>query len=375
MGENRDERISEFLEENDCPVLAMYEGRGSGCRGHLPRSWPGPALRASRHRSPFSTGHDVSWLLRSLAPRFDGRSPPPTRWSRPGRPGFPITYASVDPLEDARSNADRDRPVASSEPLLEERHVQAQTPPNLDRARPTARPPSFSRPTAIVYCEANFGAPDGKTANGLVRYSERYRIVAVVDSLAGRTRCRGGARRRGERDPDLADVDAAVTVSERTPDVVIFGVAPTSGMLSPIERSSSWRAMRRGMGVVNGLHEFLERRPRVRRRRSCSNGVDHPRRASATRARRICACSAVASPTGHLPRIAVLGTDGAIGKRTTATDPDPGPQPSSGSRRSWSAPGRPGLIQGARYGVALDAVPCAVLLWRDGGVGTRGLRG
>ncbi len=26
MGETREERIEEFLEENDCPVLAMYEG-------------------------------------------------------------------------------------------------------------------------------------------------------------------------------------------------------------------------------------------------------------------------------------------------------------------------------------------------------------
>ena len=35
------------------------------------------------------------------------------------------------------------------------------------------------RPTAVVYCEANFGRLDGKTANGLVRSSERYEIVAT----------------------------------------------------------------------------------------------------------------------------------------------------------------------------------------------------
>ena len=37
-------------------------------------------------------------------------------------------------------------------------------------------------PTAVVYCEANFGQADGKTANGLVRHSERYRILSVIDS-------------------------------------------------------------------------------------------------------------------------------------------------------------------------------------------------
>ena len=36
--------------------------------------------------------------------------------------------------------------------------------------------------TAIVYCEANFGAIDGKTANGLVRHSEKYEILSVIDS-------------------------------------------------------------------------------------------------------------------------------------------------------------------------------------------------
>jgi hypothetical protein len=33
-----------------------------------------------------------------------------------------------------------------------------------------------------VYCEANFGAVDGKTANGLVRHSEKYEILSVIDS-------------------------------------------------------------------------------------------------------------------------------------------------------------------------------------------------
>lgn len=37
-------------------------------------------------------------------------------------------------------------------------------------------------PTAIIYCEANFGLIDGKTANGLVRHSSSYRILSVIDS-------------------------------------------------------------------------------------------------------------------------------------------------------------------------------------------------
>ena len=43
-------------------------------------------------------------------------------------------------------------------------------------------PPKPPRITAIVYCEGNFGGIDGKTANGLVRHSEKYEILSIIDS-------------------------------------------------------------------------------------------------------------------------------------------------------------------------------------------------
>ncbi len=76
MGENRDERIVEFLEENDCPVLALYEGswlRISGDRATV----TGPARLFRRGCSEdFIDGADVSSLM-TLTPRYDdGRRPP-----------------------------------------------------------------------------------------------------------------------------------------------------------------------------------------------------------------------------------------------------------------------------------------------------------
>jgi dipeptidase E len=71
MGETREERIAEFLEENDCPVLAMYEGtwlRVSGDRAAV----TGPARLFRREGcEAFDDGVDVSQLL-GLAPVFDG---------------------------------------------------------------------------------------------------------------------------------------------------------------------------------------------------------------------------------------------------------------------------------------------------------------
>jgi uncharacterized NAD-dependent epimerase/dehydratase family protein len=57
------------------------------------------------------------------------------------------------------------------------------------------------------------------------------------------------------------------------------------------------------------------------------------------------------------PRIAVLGTDGAIGKRTTATILTRALN-ERGIKAVMVGTGQTGLIQGARYGVALDAIPC-----------------
>ena len=34
---------------------------------------------------------------------------------------------------------------------------------------------------AIVYCEGSFRSTNGKTAHGLVRFTERYEIVGVLD--------------------------------------------------------------------------------------------------------------------------------------------------------------------------------------------------
>jgi dipeptidase E len=75
MGETRDERIEEFLEENACPVLAMYEGswlRVSTEEAHV----VGPArLFRSHEVETFADGADVSPLL-DTTPTYDrGRRP------------------------------------------------------------------------------------------------------------------------------------------------------------------------------------------------------------------------------------------------------------------------------------------------------------
>ena len=77
MGETREERIEEFLEENDCPVLAMYEGSWMRVSGDT-AAVTGPAKLFRRSGCEhFADGVDVSELL-DLTPVYGGgRRPTP----------------------------------------------------------------------------------------------------------------------------------------------------------------------------------------------------------------------------------------------------------------------------------------------------------
>ena len=208
--------------------------------------------------------------------------------------------------------------------------------------------------TAVVYCEGNFGGIDGKTANGLVRHSERYRILSVIDSEKAGLDAGVVLGEEPNAIPICRDLADALAHAGVLPDYFIFGMAPASGMLSSHERGLVLEAIDLGMNVVNGLHEFLNDDPVFSTASAAKNvkilDVRKPRPKKDLRL----FSGRIAEVT--CPRIAVLGTDCAIGKRTTATiltralnDCD--------VKAVMIGTGQTCLIQGARYGVSLDAVP------------------
>lgn len=232
--------------------------------------------------------------------------------------------------------------------------------PSQNNADENARPPiraardNAGVETAIVYCEANFAAVDGKTANGLVRHSERYKILSVIDSAKAGFDAGSVLDNQPNGIPICRDLAASLALLERMPDHFIFGMAPSSGMLSIRERSIVIEAMNYGMNVISGLHEFLNDDP-VFSAAALANNVTirDVRKPRAKKDLRTFSGRVMNMPCR---RIAVLGTDCAIGKRTTATILTRVLN-ERGVKTVMIATGQTGLIQGARYGVALDAVP------------------
>ncbi|MEM7595890.1 MAG: DUF1611 domain-containing protein, partial [Cyanobacteria bacterium P01_A01_bin.83] len=91
--------------------------------------------------------------------------------------------------------------------------------------------------TALVYCENQFGLMDGKTASGLVRHSETYKIVGVIDSsLAGKD---AGEELDNQKNniPIFANLRSALANLSDIPHCYIYGKAPLDATLSIAERA------------------------------------------------------------------------------------------------------------------------------------------
>jgi uncharacterized NAD-dependent epimerase/dehydratase family protein len=206
--------------------------------------------------------------------------------------------------------------------------------------------------TAVIYCEGEFAQPDGKTANGLVRHSEKYRILSVIDSTrAGQD---AGALLDGPANgvPIVVNLADAISHAGSVPDVLIFGMAPAGGLLTPGQRADLLDGIARGMNLVNGLHEFLNEDPEfVAAALVAGVTITDVRRTKDRKDLRLF--------TGRIlevdcPRVAVLGTDGAVGKRTTTTLLVEALN-ARGIKAVMVGTGQTALIQGAKYAVALDA--------------------
>lgn len=205
---------------------------------------------------------------------------------------------------------------------------------------------------ALVMCEGHFGDPSGKTAHGLVRYSDLYRIVGVIDStLAGRDAAEfldGQARDI----PIFASLDDAFARADR-PTHFILGIATDGGRIPEEYKPVIEEAIRRGLHVVSGLHEKLnDQRDLVE--------LAQQHRVTLTDVRTVPPREQLHFFTGKAddvtcPVIAVLGTDSAIGKRTTARILVKAMR-EQGYRAVFIGTGQTGRLQGARYSMILDSL-------------------
>lgn len=208
--------------------------------------------------------------------------------------------------------------------------------------------------TALIYCEGNFGKMDGKTANGLIRSSEKYNIVGVIDST--KSGMDSGEILMGSQNniPIFLSLEDSLEKLTKVPKLFIYGIAPSEAFLKKNEREIVLRAMRNGMDIINPLHEFFtDDKEFLNYSKICNVKISDIRKPPVKRDMHIFTGKILKIPT---PIVAVLGTDSAVGKRTTSVILKAALQ-EKGLNVAFIATGQTGLIQGAKYGVAIDAFP------------------
>ena len=193
-----------------------------------------------------------------------------------------------------------------------------------------------------------------KTAHGLIRGSDRFKIVGLIDEVfAGKD---AGEVLDGQSRgiPIFSSIEEFASHSTETADYCIIGVATKGGIIPPEFRPVIRETLERGMGIISGLHHFV------------SNDEEFASLAAAKGVEII----DVRKPrpidelkfwTGEIKdvrcaKIAVLGTDCALGKRTTSMflrdlmrD--------KGHNAHMVFTGQTGWMLGNRYGFIFDSTP------------------
>jgi uncharacterized NAD-dependent epimerase/dehydratase family protein len=206
---------------------------------------------------------------------------------------------------------------------------------------------------AVVYCEGFFGEMDGKTANGLARYSDKYEIAGIIDST--KAGLDAGKVLDNEANGIIIYKDLKDALDDKGDSVAafIYGMAPLSGAFSSIDSDVMFYAMERNLDIINGLHDFLtDDKAFVRKAAECNVQLHDIRKQQDTKQRNV-----FTNTIGKVecPKIAILGTDSAVGKRTTSVILTQALQ-QLGLNTVMIATGQTGVIQGAKFGVPLDAL-------------------
>lgn len=207
--------------------------------------------------------------------------------------------------------------------------------------------------TALVLCEGRFVSDYGKTAHGLVRHTDRYQVIGVIDStLAGQD---AGEVLDGTTNgiPIVATLADGISSAESKPTHLVVGLATDGGIIPPEFRELIIDALREGINVDCGMHEFLTDDPELLK-------VAERCKATIRDIRKPPPRSELHFFTGEIEnvrakRIAVLGTDCALGKRTT-TVILVNTLKSMGHTTEMIGTGQTAWLQGVRYGILLDSL-------------------
>jgi uncharacterized NAD-dependent epimerase/dehydratase family protein len=191
-----------------------------------------------------------------------------------------------------------------------------------------------------------------KTAHGLIRGTDRFLISGVVDDKHAGKDAGEILDGRKRNIPIFQSVEACLSALSVKPDYCIVGVATKGGVIPDSLRSVLKEALMHNVGIVNGLHEYvseIEELANIAREKNLEIiDVRKPKKVKDLH-----------FWSGKIkdvkcPKIAVLGTDCALGKRTTTRFLVEAMR-KAGYLSEMIYTGQTGWMQGAKYGFVFDS--------------------
>jgi uncharacterized NAD-dependent epimerase/dehydratase family protein len=205
---------------------------------------------------------------------------------------------------------------------------------------------------AIVITGGYLHTGSAKTAHGLIRGTDRFNIIGIIDDK--NTGKDAGEVLDGKKRniPVFSTLDDFAAKSSDKVKYCIVGVATKGGVIPDSLRIMLKEALEKGFNLVNGLHEYVSDIPELASLAAQKNleiiDVRKPKKVkdlhfwSGTIKEVKC------------PKIAVLGTDCALGKRTTTRFLVEAMR-KAGYKAEMIYTGQTGWMQGAKYGFVFDS--------------------
>ena len=205
---------------------------------------------------------------------------------------------------------------------------------------------------AIVLTNGFLKLSDAKTAHGLIRGTERFKIIGVVD----------GAETAGKDAGEILDgkhrnipvFESLLSAKQNLTNInfLIVGIATVGGKLPESMLTVIIEAIESGISIVNGLHDYLNDKPEVVK-------LAEKNKVQLVDIRKPKARKDLSFWSGEVfkvnaPIIAVMGMDCAMGKRTTARMLKQTCE-SNGLNAQMIYTGQTGWLQGGKFGFIFDS--------------------
>jgi uncharacterized NAD-dependent epimerase/dehydratase family protein len=209
----------------------------------------------------------------------------------------------------------------------------------------------YMKKKVIIATDGMLKLDYAKTAHGLIRGSERFEILAVIDTKHAGSDAGEILDGKNRNIPVIESIEKGLE-QFITVDYLIIGVATVGGVLSDSLHDLILQAIRGGLGVVNGLHDQLaERGDIVALAKKYNVALIDIRRPKPFKDLHFWTSDIYKV---DVPIVAFLATDCAMGKRTTARL-IMAAYAEKGMNAEMIYTGQTGWMQGSKYGFIFDS--------------------